>query len=74
MGITSRLSVKAQMVLPRAVRDHLGIGPGDVIEYELREGCAVVRPLRHPERPADDPFAVFTEWSGPADEEDYANL
>lgn len=74
MGITSRLSVKAQTVLPRAVRDHLGIGPGDEIEYELREGCAVVRPRRHPERPKDDPFVLFTEWSGPADEEDYADL
>ena len=73
MGITSRLSVKAQTVLPQAVREHLGIGPGDEIEYELRDGCAVVRPIRR-KRPVEDPFAVFTEWSGPADEEDYADL
>lgn len=74
MTITSKLSVKAQTVLPQAVREHLGVGPGDAIAYELREGCVVVRPVpRHPER-SDDPFAVFTEWAGPADEAAYADL
>ncbi len=71
MALTSKLSVKAQTVLPQAVRDHLRVGPGDEIEYELRDGCAVVRPRR---KAAADPFATFTEWSGPNDEEDYADL
>lgn len=73
MAITSKLSVKAQTVLPQSVREHLGVGPGDEIEYVLKEGHALIRPRRAPTRP-DDPFALFTEWSSPEDEEDYADL
>lgn len=74
MGITSKVSVKSQTVLPVAVREHLGIRPGDEIEYELRDGFAVVRRLRRPSTERDDPFAVFTEWSGPADKAAYDDL
>lgn len=74
MAITSKVSVKSQTVLPVAVREHLGIGPGDEIEYELRDGFAVLRPSRRHSAEKDDPFAVFAEWSGPADEAAYDDL
>ncbi|HYE00005.1 MAG TPA: AbrB/MazE/SpoVT family DNA-binding domain-containing protein [Alphaproteobacteria bacterium] len=74
MAITSRLSSKAQTVLPQAVREYLKVGPGDQVEYELRDGCAILRPSRPRPEPAEDPFVHFEEWAGEADEAAYADL
>jgi antitoxin PrlF len=70
--ITSRLSSRSQTVIPKAIRDRLGIGPGDTIAFEERSGEIVLRPVRPPR--VEDPFATFTEWSSEADEEAYADL
>ncbi len=70
--ITARLSAKAQTVIPKPVRDRLGVGPGDVVAFEIRDGEVVLRPLRR--APGHDPFAVFHEWSGEADEDAYRGL
>lgn len=72
--ITSKLTTKAQTVIPQAVRQHLGIGPGDEVEYELVDGAAVIKPKKVPSVLPDDPFALFGEWSGEADEEAYGDL
>ncbi|HMR30271.1 MAG TPA: AbrB/MazE/SpoVT family DNA-binding domain-containing protein [Geminicoccaceae bacterium] len=68
----SRLSTKAQTVIPRAVREKLGLRPGDVIAFEEQNGEVVVRAWREPVR--EDPFAVFHEWASPEDDEAYADL
>lgn len=49
------------------------VGPGDEIEYELRYGFVVARPAKVRSE-TDDPFAVFTEWSSPADAAAYDDL
>ncbi|MGH6919369.1 MAG: AbrB/MazE/SpoVT family DNA-binding domain-containing protein [Geminicoccaceae bacterium] len=71
--VTSRLGVKAQTVVPKAVREALDVGPGDQIGYTIHDGrvilTAVKKPLAH-----DDPFACFDEWSSEADTEGYASL
>ena len=69
MQAAARLSSKSQVVIPKAVRDRMGIGPGDTLLFEVRDGEIVVR--RAPRMVADDPFAVFTEWPGPADTKAY---
>lgn len=66
----ARLSAKAQTVIPKAVRERLGVGPGDLVEFEERDGEVLVRAVRE----GDDPFALFTEWSGEADERAYGEL
>lgn len=67
----SKLTSKAQTVLPRPVRDHLQVGPGDTVEYRIgAEGVIVTKAL--PEE--DDPFAVFTEWASEADDVAYKDL
>ena len=71
--VTARLSAKAQTVIPKPVRERLGIGPGDVILFEIRDGEVVLRPPRHAAG-SDDPFAAFHEWSGAADEDAYRGL
>lgn len=71
--ITSRISSKAQTTIPRAVRAALGIGEGDVLEYQIEDGRVVVtkakdQGLRY------DPFATFDEWNSEADRKAYADL
>lgn len=68
----ARLSTKARTVIPREVRERLGLRPGDMIAFEEQNGEVVVRPWREP--PRDDPFAVFHEWASPEDDEAYADL
>jgi antitoxin PrlF len=68
----SKLTSKAQTVIPKAVRERLGLKPGDLLRYVF-EGRRVVieRAISEAE---DDPFATFTEWAGEADEEAYRSL
>jgi antitoxin PrlF len=70
--IRARLSTKSQTVIPKAVRDKLGVGPGDSVEFEMRDGEVLIR--RAPATERVDPFAVFHEWSSDADEEAFADL
>jgi len=71
--ITSKLSARAQTVLPTAVRQHLRVGPGDEVVYDIsRPGEVRVRALAR--TPLDDPFAPFDEWSSAEDEAAYADL
>jgi bifunctional DNA-binding transcriptional regulator/antitoxin component of YhaV-PrlF toxin-antitoxin module len=51
-------------VIPKPVRDRLGVGPGDRVE--------LIRRAAGPER--IDPFAVFHEWGSEADEDAFADL
>jgi antitoxin PrlF len=67
----SKVSVKSQTVLPRAVRERLNIRPGDTLRYRVtKEGVL----LDKASAAEDDPFAAFSEWSGAADEKAYADL
>jgi antitoxin PrlF len=67
----SRVSVKAQTVLPKQVREALAIRPGDTVRYRFTEQGVVIDKAQ-PE--ADDPFAAFTEWSGRKDDDAYNDL
>jgi len=67
----SKVSVKSQTVLPRAVRSQLGIKPGDTLRYRVVEnGVLIDKAVKE----VDDPFASFSEWSGEADEKAYGKL
>lgn len=39
----STLSVKGQVTIPQAVREKLGLRPGQVIEFEAKDGLLVGR-------------------------------
>ncbi len=67
----SRVSVKSQTVLPRAVRNALNIKPGDTLRYQLTDRGVLIDKAATVE---DDPFATFSEWSGESDERAYADL
>lgn len=69
--VKSRLGVKAQVVMPKRVRDVLGLKPGDEFAFVIhgREVKLVPAPAA-----GDDPFACFTEWASEADRKGYADL
>jgi antitoxin PrlF len=69
---SAKLSSNSQVVVPKAVRERISVGPGDLIVFEERDSEVVVR--RAPRAAHDDPFAVFTEWASPADAEAYDDL
>jgi len=75
--ITSRLTSKAQTTIPQPVRAALGLREGDEIAYAIEEGTGrvvITRAAPPALAAADDPFAVFSEWDGPADNRAYAGL
>ncbi|MEZ5863590.1 MAG: AbrB/MazE/SpoVT family DNA-binding domain-containing protein [Geminicoccaceae bacterium] len=69
---TARVSTKAQLVLPKRIRERLGISPGDIVRFVERDGSVVIERLE-PES-TEDPFALFGEWSSPADVKAYGKL
>ena len=71
--VTSRLGVKSQTVVPKEVREALGVGPGDQIGYSIQDGRVILTAIKRPSA-QDDPFACFDEWASEADTEGYASL
>ena len=68
----SKLTTKAQTVIPRAVRDRLGLKPGDFVRYVFDGRRVTIE--RAAMEGEDDPFAAFAEWAGAADEKAYRGL
>lgn len=69
--LTSKVSSKAQTVIPREVRERLGLKPGDLLAYRYTKSGVVIEKCASVE---DDPFAAFTEWASPEDDEAYSDL
>lgn len=68
---TSRLTSRSRTIIPAAVRERLGVGPGDVLRYvETVDGILIEKARKR----EDDPFATFSEWATEADDEAYADL
>jgi antitoxin PrlF len=68
----SKLTSKAQTVIPREVRAQLDLKPGDVVRYRRTDTGVVIDKLPAPTD--DDALACFTEWTSPADDAAYADL
>ena len=71
--ISSKLTSKAQTVIPRSIRDFLHVGPGDEILYEIRNDEVVLK-RKTADQNKNDPFMLFTEWISKADEDAYDDL
>lgn len=68
----SKLTSKAQTVIPKAVREKLGLKPGDLVRYVFEGERVVIE--RATGEGDDDPFATFSEWASEADEAAYRTL
>ena len=71
--VTSRLGLKGHTLVPKAVREALGVGPGDQIGYSIQNGRVILTAIKTP-LAQEDPFACFDEWASAADTEGYASL
>jgi len=71
-AVFSKVSAKSQTVIPRAVRERLGLKTGDTLRYRVTAAGILLD--KAPSSDADDPFAAFPEWAGEADEKAYAGL
>ena len=71
MTIYSKVSSKAQTVIPKEIRKRLGLKPGDLIRYKLKGDTVEIERAAEA---AEDPFATFTEWASDADEKAYGKL
>lgn len=69
---SSKLSSKAQTVVPREIRERLGLKPGDTVRYRVTEAGVLIEKARS--EPDEDPFATFTEWASPEDDLAFAEL
>jgi antitoxin PrlF len=72
---TSKLSSKAQVTLPRRVREALGAKAGDTIVYEVKDNVVTLKRLD----PFDAAFhhalsSTLDEWATKEDEEAFGDL
>ena len=76
MDITAKISSKAQTVLPKEVRRRLGLGPGDTIRFRETDQGIVIEKLDvgAGEEEWGDPFAAFSEWASPEEDEAWKDL
>lgn len=67
---SARVTSKSQLVLPKAVREQLNVGPGDTLVFHYGpKGVRVEKAAIE-----DDPFATFHEWASEADDDAYKDL
>jgi AbrB family looped-hinge helix DNA binding protein len=76
MTAIAKITAKGQTTIPQDIRAALGIGPGDLIAWDVAEdGTARVRRVQ----PLDLEYlraveGTLSEWAGAADEEAYREL
>lgn len=71
----SRVSSKGQITLPKAVREALGVKPGDTLVYDLEDDQVRIRRVE----PFDAAFhaalsETLDEWNSDSDEEAFRDL
>jgi antitoxin PrlF len=71
-AVQSKITSKYQTVIPKAVRERLGLKTGDVLRFRFTESGLVT--VEKAEAVEDDPFATFHEWSSEEDERLYRDL
>ena len=70
MNATAKLSSKSQTLLPRQVRERLGVKPGDTVRFRETKHGVVIEKLDHEE----NPFAAFHEWASEEEDRAWAHL
>jgi antitoxin PrlF len=66
-----KVSAKSQVVIPRSVRQQLGLKQGDMLRFRVTGKRVTIEKVREVE---DDPFATFSEWNSAEDDELYRDL
>ena len=66
-SMNSRVSERGQVTIPKALRDRLGIGPGQVLDFQVEGGRLVARKVS-PRDPVDSVYGILGE-PGSTDEQ-----
>ncbi len=71
----SRLSSKGQVTIPKAVREELGLEPGDLVAYVVGDGGVRLERVE----PFDAAYhaaisEALEEWASPEDDEAFGDL
>jgi antitoxin PrlF len=69
----SKLTSKAQTVIPREIRARLDLKPGDVVRYRPTDAGIVIDKLPQAQS-EDDTLSAFSEWGSSADDKAYGGL
>jgi len=73
--MTSRISAKGQVTIPKQIREKIGLQPGDYVAYELHDGVAILRKAELFDVEYHRALtATLSEWSSPADDEAFRDL
>ncbi len=73
--LASKLSSKGQVTIPKVVRETVGLEPGDLVAYEIRNGVVTLKRVE----PFDAAFHAalpdtLDEWATPEDDEAFRDL
>jgi antitoxin PrlF len=70
--LLSKLTSKAQTVIPREIRARLDLKPGDVVRYRVTDAGVLIDKL--PQQNDEDALASFSEWTSASDDKAYGGL
>jgi len=60
MILKRTIGPKGQVVIPKDVREHLGVEPGSEVIFEVRENEVVMKPSRAPAQIVDEYVSIIT--------------
>lgn len=60
MIVKRTVGPKGQVVIPKDVRQHLGVEPGSEVIFEVRENEVVMKPSKAPARIVDEYVSIVT--------------
>jgi antitoxin PrlF len=60
----SPISSKGQVTIPREIRDRLGVGAGDRVEFVIEGDRTVIRPFREDPDPFEKQIGVLGPFPG----------
>jgi AbrB family looped-hinge helix DNA binding protein len=61
MNLERTITEKGQVVIPKDIRDQLGLKPGSEILFEIEDGKVIIRKKTDGERTAEEFFSVIPE-------------
>ncbi len=59
LGMKAIVSEKGQVTIPKPLRDLLGLRPGQVLEFESKNGLLIGRKMTGRRRPVDKVFGIL---------------
>lgn len=68
MSPSSTISTKGQVTIPQEIREHLGLKPGDRVEFITEAGRTFIRPVRSADNPFQKYAGILGTFPGGVDE------